>query len=203
MSSTTPTLAVGVGEAAFYGPKIDFMAKDAIGREHQVATIQLDFNQPEGFDLNCTNEQGEDERIVMLHCAVMGSQERFLSVYIEHTAGKFPVWCAPEQVRLLSVNQEDTTLEFVESLRHKGKKLGLRVAVDNSNESVGKKIRAAEMAKVPYTIVIGEKEISGGELTPRIRKDLAVSEEAKSYTVDEFLKTIQNEATSRVSKSSL
>ncbi len=194
---------VGVGEAAFYGPKIDFMAKDAIGREHQVATIQLDFNQPEGFDLNCTNEQGEDERIVMLHCAVMGSQERFLSVYIEHTAGKFPVWCAPEQVRLLSVNQEDSTIEFVESLRQQGKKLGVRVATDNSNESVGKKIRAAEMAKVPYTIVIGEKEISGGELTPRIRKDLAVSEEAKSYTVDEFLKTIQNEATSRVSKSSL
>ncbi len=194
---------VGVGEAAFYGPKIDFMAKDAIGREHQVATIQLDFNQPEGFNLNCTNEQGEDERIVMLHCAVMGSQERFLSVYIEHTAGKFPVWCAPEQVRLLSVNQENTTVEFVESLRKHGRRLGLRVAVDNSNESVGKKIRAAEMAKVPYTVVIGEKEIGGGELTPRIRKDLAVSDEANSYTAEEFFKTIQNEATSRVSKSSL
>jgi threonyl-tRNA synthetase len=194
---------VGVGEAAFYGPKIDFMAKDAIGREHQVATIQLDFNQPEGFDLTCTNEQSEDERIVMLHCAVMGSQERFLSVYIEHTAGKFPVWCAPEQVRLLSVNQEDATTEFVETLRKKARRLGLRVAVDNSNESVGKKIRAAEMAKVPYTVVIGEKEIGGGELTPRIRKDLAVSEVAKSYTVDEFLKTIENEAASRVSKSSL
>jgi threonyl-tRNA synthetase len=193
----------GVGEAAFYGPKIDFMAKDAIGREHQLATIQLDFNQPEGFDLTCTNENGEDERIVMLHCAVMGSHERFLSVYIEHAAGKFPVWCAPEQIRLLSVNQEPETVAFVEELQRQGKALGLRVVSDNSNESVGKKIRAAELWKVPYVIVVGEKEVGGGELTPRIRKDLVVSEEAKSYTVEEFLKTVANEAKSRVGKTSL
>ena len=171
---------VGIGEAAFYGPKIDFMGHDAIGREHQVATIQLDFNQPEGFDLTCTNEAGDPERIVMLHCAVMGSHERFLSVYIEHTAGKFPVWCAPEQVRLLSVNQEAETVAFVENLQRQGKALGLRVGVDNSNESVGKKIRAAEMWKVPYTLVIGEKEVGGGELTPRIRKDLVVHEDVRS-----------------------
>lgn len=194
---------IGVGEAAFYGPKIDFMAKDAIGREHQVATIQLDFNQPEGFNLNCTNEQGEDERIVMLHCAVMGSQERFLSVYIEHTAGRFPVWNAPEQVRFISVNQEADTLAFVDMLVRKAKGLRLRVKVDNSNESVGKKIRSAEMWKVPYTVVLGEKEISGDELVPRIRKDLVVSDEAKSYTVEEFLKTVANEAKARVSKSSM
>ncbi len=194
---------VGVGEAAFYGPKIDFMAKDAIGREHQVATIQLDFNQPEGFDLTCTNEDGEAERVVMLHCAVMGSHERFLSVYIEHTAGKFPVWNAPEQIRLISVNQEAATVEFVDGIVQQAKELGLRVRVDNSNESVGKKIRDAEMWKVPYTVVLGEKEIGGGELVPRIRKDLAVSEAAKSYTVDEFLKTVANEAKSRVSKTSL
>lgn len=194
---------VGVGEAAFYGPKIDFMAKDALGREHQVATIQLDFNQPEGFNLTCTNEEGEDERIVMLHCAVMGSHERFLSVYIEHTAGRFPVWCAPEQIRILSVNQEDVTMAYVEKLRQQGKALGLRVSVDNSNESVGKKIRAAELWKVPYVIVAGEKEVGGGELTPRIRKDLAVSDEAKSYTVDEFLQTVANEAKTRVNKTSL
>ncbi len=194
---------VGIGEAAFYGPKIDFMGHDAIGREHQVATIQLDFNQPEGFDLTCTNEAGDPERIVMLHCAVMGSHERFLSVYIEHTAGKFPVWCAPEQVRLLSVNQEAETVAFVENLQRQGKALGLRVGVDNSNESVGKKIRAAEMWKVPYTLVIGEKEVGGGELTPRIRKDLVVHEDVRSYTAEEFLKTVANEAKSRVSKTSL
>lgn len=194
---------VGVGEAAFYGPKIDFMAKDAIGREHQVATIQLDFNQPEGFNLTCVNEQGEDERIVMLHCAVMGSQERFLSVYIEHTAGKFPVWCAPEQVRILSVNQEESTLAYVEKLRRRGKELGLRIVIDNSNESVGKKIRSAELWKVPYVIVAGEKEVGGGELRPRIRKDLVVGEDSNSYTVDEFLKTVAHEAKSRVTKTSL
>lgn len=191
------------GEAAFYGPKIDFMVTDAIGREHQLATVQLDFVQPERFELEYAAEDGSAGRPVMIHSATLGSIERFLSVYIEHTAGKFPVWCAPEQVRLLSVNQEDSTTEFVESLRQQGKKLGVRVATDNSNESVGKKIRAAEMAKVPYTVVIGEKEIGGGELTPRIRKDLAVSDEANSYTAEEFFKTIQNEATSRVSKSSL
>lgn len=194
---------VGVGEAAFYGPKIDFMAKDALGREHQVATIQLDFNQPEGFDLTCINEQGEAERIVMLHCAVMGSQERFLSVYIEHTAGRFPVWNAPEQVRIISVNQEESTLAFTDSIKQKAIALGLRITVDNANESVGKKIRAAEVWKVPYTVVIGEKEISGGELVPRIRADLAVQEPPVSRTVDEFLKTVANEAKSRTSKTSL
>lgn len=194
---------VGVGEAAFYGPKIDFMAKDAIGREHQVATIQLDFNQPEGFNLTCTNEDGEDERIVMLHCAVMGSHERFLSVYIEHTAGRFPVWCAPEQVRLVSVNQEADTLEYVEKLQQAGKALGLRIEADNGNESVGKKIRSAELWKVPYVIVVGEKEVAGGELTPRIRQDMVVGDSAKAYTAEEFLHTVANEAATRASKTSL
>ena len=193
----------GVGEAAFYGPKIDFMAKDALGREHQVATIQLDFNQPEGFDLTCTNESGEPERIVMLHCAIMGSHERFLSVYIEHTAGKFPVWCSPEQVRIITVNQESPTIDFVNDLRQIGKELRLRLVIDDGNESVGKKIRAAELAKVPYTIVVGEKEVGGGELTPRIRKDLVVNNTPRSYTVNEFLQTVANEAKTRVSKSSM
>ncbi len=194
---------VGVGEAAFYGPKIDFMAKDALGREHQVATIQLDFNQPEGFNLTCTNEDGEAERIVMLHCAVMGSHERFLSVYIEHTGGKFPVWNAPEQVRLITVNQEKATVELADDVVRRAKELGLRVKVDNDSESVGKKIRSAEIWKVPYTVVIGEKEIAGGELVPRIRSDLVVNETTNSYTMDEFLKTVAHEAKSRVAKSSL
>jgi threonyl-tRNA synthetase len=191
------------GEAAFYGPKIDFMATDAIGREHQVATIQLDFVQPERFELEYTAEDGSQGRPVMIHCALLGSIERFLSVYIEHTAGKFPVWLAPEQVRLITVNQEAATTEFADKLLQSAKALGLRVTVDNSNESVGKKIRAAEVWKVPYTVVLGEKEIAGGELQPRIRADLAVSQEPKGYTAEEFFKTIAHEAKSRTSKTSL
>jgi len=193
----------GVGEAAFYGPKIDFMAKDAIGRTWQVATIQLDFNQPEGFDLVCINEQGERERIVMVHAAVMGSIDRFLSVYIEHTAGKFPVWLAPEQVRLATVNQQEETLAFAGQLLARARKLGIRAMIDDSNESVGKKIRAAEVMKVPYTIVIGEKELAGGEILPRIRADLAVSGQHTPKTAEELLKTVAHEAASRVNKSSL
>jgi threonyl-tRNA synthetase len=191
------------GEAAFYGPKIDFMATDALGREHQVATVQLDFVQPERFGLEYTAEDSNAQQPVMIHCALLGSIERFLSVYIEHTAGKFPVWTAPEQIRFISVNQEDTTVAFVDELVLRAKALGLRVLADNSNESVGKKIRAAEMMKVPYTVVVGEKEIGGGDITPRIRGDLAVSETPKGYTAEEFLKTVANEAKSRVSKTSL
>lgn len=194
----------GVGEAAFYGPKIDFMAKDAIGREHQVATIQLDFNQPEGFDLTCKNETGEDERIVMLHCAIMGSHERFLSVYIEHTAGRFPVWCAPEQVRIISVNQEDVTLGLARKIAEQAKALGLRISLDDSNESVGKKIRSAESWKVPYTVVIGDKEVASGKLTPRIRSDLAVQDRPEGvYDVEHFLNSVANEARGHVTRSSL
>ncbi len=193
------------GEAAFYGPKIDFMATDAIGREHQVATVQLDFVQPERFKLEYTAEDGTAQRPVMVHCAILGSIERFLSVYIEHTAGKFPVWCAPEQLRLITVNQEQPTVEFAAKMQLQAKELGLRVGVDNTNESVGKKIRAAEMAKVPYSVVIGEREIGGGELSVRIRGDLAVYEghEGKTYTVQELLGTIANEAKARVTKTSL
>jgi threonyl-tRNA synthetase len=191
------------GEAAFYGPKIDFMVADALGREYQLSTVQLDFVQPERFELEYTAEDGSVQRPVMIHCALLGSIERFLSVYIEHTAGKFPVWVAPEQIRLISVNQEDATVNFAAELERKAKELGLRVTVDNSNESVGKKIRAAEVWKVPYTVVIGEKEVAGGDLTPRIRGDLAVSDTAKAYGADQFLGTVVNEVKTRVSKSSM
>lgn len=191
------------GEAAFYGPKIDFMATDAIGREHQLATVQLDFVQPGRFGLEYAAEDGSKKQPVMIHCAIMGSIERFLSVYIEHTAGKFPVWVAPEQIRLLSVNQEEVTVKFVEEVAGQAREMGLRLTVDNANESVGKKIRAAELAKVPYAVVIGEKEISSRELVPRIRKDIAVHPEPQGVTVDEFLKTVAHEAKARVQKTSL
>lgn len=191
------------GEAAFYGPKIDCMVTDAIGREHQLATIQLDFVQPERFGLEYTNQDGSLRQPVMLHTALLGSVERFLSVYIEHTAGKFPVWLAPEQVRLITVNQEEPTVTFAEKIRERAQELGLRVAVDSDNESVGKKIRNAELMKVPYTIVIGQKEIETGELVPRVRKDMEVSAEHESRTVEEFLGTVVHEVKSRTSKTSL
>jgi threonyl-tRNA synthetase len=194
--------ADGLGEAAFYGPKIDFMAKDAIGREHQVATIQLDFNQPEGFDLTCTNEQGESERIVMIHAAIMGSIERFLSVYIEHSAGKFPVWLAPEQVRVATVNDSKELTKLAEKIRLQMKAAGVRGTVDISNESVGKKIRAAEMWKVPYTLVVGEQELKHGVVTPRVRGDLAVGE-SQPMEIADFIKSVANESVSRASRSSL
>jgi threonyl-tRNA synthetase len=178
------------------------MATDAIGREHQVATVQLDFVQPERFKLEYTGVDGTPEQPVMIHCALLGSIERFLSVYIEHTAGKFPVWNAPEQVRIASVNQEDETLAYVAKLEAEAYKHGLRVVIDNSNESVGKKIRAAETAKVPYSLIVGDKERETGEVIPRIRGDLQV-QEPQPMKYENFFKTVSNEAKSRVSKSSL
>jgi threonyl-tRNA synthetase len=194
---------VAEGEAAFYGPKIDIMATDALGREWQLATEQLDFVQPERFGLEYTAEDGSQQRPVMIHKALLGSVERFMSVYIEHTAGKLPVWLSPEQVRFVTVNQETATAGFADKLLRQAKEAGVRASVDNSNESVGKKIRNAELMKVPYTIVVGEKEIASGELSPRVRADLEVSEEHKLMTADEFLKTVAHEAKSRVSRSSL
>ncbi len=191
----------GLGEAAFYGPKVDFMAEDALGRVWQVATIQVDFNQPEGFDLACINEKGEPERIVMIHAAIMGSIERFLAVYIEHVNGAFPVWLAPEQVRLVTINEK--VEKFARELAAKMAAAGLRVEIDARNESIGKKIRAAETIKVPYTLVVGEKEAKGGKLLPRVRKDIAVKHSEDGIEVEEFIKTVQNEAKSRVHQSSL
>ncbi len=191
------------GEAAFYGPKLDFMAKDAIGRVWQVATVQFDFVQPERFELAYIDEKGEKQRPIMIHCAIMGSFDRFFSVYIEHTAGKFPVWLAPEQIRLITVNQEEPTVQCAEEFLEKAKAKGLRVTIDNSNESVGKKIRAAEMMKVPYTLVIGEKEVASGEVVPRVRKDIEVQTQQTPVTIDEFLGTVANETKARTSHTSL
>jgi len=190
------------GEAAFYGPKIDFMATDAIGREHQVATIQLDFVQPNRFNLEYVGESGNVSNPVMIHCALLGSIERFLSVYIEHTAGKFPLWLAPEQVRIITVNQEHKTIGFAEKLFEHAKSLGIRISVDNSNESVGKKIREAELLKIPYTVVIGEKEMETDKIVPRVRSDMKVAKADSTTGINEFLKTVSNEIKSRVLKSS-
>jgi len=174
------------GEAAFYGPKIDFVAKDSLGREWQVATIQLDFNMPERFDLNCTNEKGEDERIFMFHCAVMGSIERFLSVLIEHTSGDFPAWLAPTQVALLPVSAEKH-LDFTRELAEKLKGLGVRVAIDDSDETVGKKIRSAEQMKMPYMLVIGDKEMGSDTLAVRKRGE----RDMVDMSIEELVKALE------------
>ena len=192
------------GEAAFYGPKIDFMATDAIGREHQVATVQLDFVQPERFGLEYADEHGERQRPVMIHCAILGSIERFMSVYIEHTAGRFPLWVAPEQLRIIQVKDTDEVMNFVQQLLAAAREKGIRVHVDDDNQSVGKKIRDAEVWKVPYTLVIGEKEVQAERLKPRVRSDLAVlGDVEREYEVDQFLGSLANEIKARASKSSL
>ena len=164
------------GEAAFYGPKIDFMAEDAMGREHQVATIQLDFVQPERFNLCFINEKGEKERPVMIHHATMGATERFLSIFIEHTSGWFPFWCAPEQVRIVTVNNEVTKYvdeikaELSEIVLEKPLKHNeLRFSVDLSDESLGKKIRRAVSMKIPVIIVIGLKDANERVVSLRLK----------------------------------
>ncbi len=154
-----------VGEAAFYGPKIDFLAKDSLGREWQVATIQLDMNMPERFDLTCVNEKGEKERVVMIHAAIMGSIERFLSIIIEHFAGAFPVWLAPVQVMVASVSDE--YVPAAQTLVAELAAIDVRVELDDSHESIGKKIRHAEKQKIPFMLVFGAKEAGGADITIR------------------------------------
>ena len=190
------------GEAAFYGPKIDFMATDAIGREHQVATVQLDFVQPERFELEFTNKEGAMETPIMIHSALLGSVERFLSVYIEHTEGRFPVWLAPEQIRFITVNQTEELVQYTESLYKKAKNLGLRVTMDNSNESVGKKIRNAEKMKIPYVCVIGEQELRSEQTTPRVRGDLG-TQPVDKIEISSFMDTVLKEMNSRARKTAL
>ena len=193
---------VGEGEAAFYGPKIDFMGTDALGREWQLATPQLDFVQPERFSLKYTDEGGQEKTPVMIHFALMGSLERFMSAYIENSKGRFPVWLAPEQVRIITVNQENSTVSFANELKEKALDQNLRIEVDNSNESVGKKIRSSEMMKIPYTIVLGEKEIVSGAVTPRIRDDLKSGAEP-TLSISDFIKKVSEESTARSRTSTL
>ena len=162
------------GEAAFYGPKIDFMATDAIGREHQVATVQLDFVQPQRFGLEYADADGNFTTPVMIHCALLGSIERFLSVFIEHTGGWFPFWAAPEQVRVLTIN--DTVLEYVDkittilsdiTLMKPVRYNDVRFTIDSRNESLGKKIREATSMKIPVQLIVGPKDMEANEVSIR------------------------------------
>ena len=164
------------GEAAFYGPKIDFMATDAIGREHQVATVQLDFVQPQRFGLEYADNDGNFTTPIMIHCALLGSIERFLSVFIEHTGGWFPFWAAPEQVRILTIN--DTVLDYVAeittilsevTLMKPIKYNDVRFTTDIRNESIGKKIREATVVKIPTQIIVGPKDKAARVVSIRTR----------------------------------
>lgn len=166
------------GEAAMYGPKLDFMATDSMGREHQVATIQLDMNQPERFDLTCINEKGEKERVVMIHCAIMGSIERFSAVLIEHLGGVFPLWLSPEQVRVLPVS--DKQAEYAASVVEALRAAGIRAEL-SADDSLGKRIRAMKMAKVPYFIVVGDQEVADKTVTIENREGQKVTESLDSF----------------------
>lgn len=181
----------GTGEAAFYGPKLDFLAKDSLGREWQVATIQLDMNMPERFDLNCINEKGEKERVVMIHAAVMGSIERFMSILIEHTGGAFSTWLAPVQVSILPI--ADRHIEAAQQTAHELRKAGIRAHVDESAESIGKKIRASETMKVPYAVVMGDKDIDAGVISVRKRG----GEDLGQMSTSEFSERLNSEISSR------
>ncbi len=179
------------GEAAFYGPKIDFMAKDSLGRTHQVATAQLDFVQPGRFELTYTDKDGSEKTPVMIHFASLGSIERFLSVYIEHTAGAFPLWLAPEQVRIIPVSDKFT--EYAKSVHEKLDKEGVRVKLDDDSESLGKRIRTAEKLKVPTIMVVGEKEQESNSVA--IRRHGFGDEGSKD--LDEAVSSILEEISTR------
>lgn len=167
---------IGIGEAAIYGPKMDFMATDALGRKTQLATVQLDYAQPERFGLEYTAEDGSKQRPIMIHCALLGSIERFLSIYIEHTAGWFPLWAAPEQVRILTIN--DTVLDYVAEIEQVLRDTVLMAPVrfnemrfsrDDRNESLGKKIREATAWKIPVQLIVGPKDKETREVSVRTR----------------------------------
>ncbi len=181
---------VDEGEAAFYGPKIDFKGKDSIGREWQLATIQLDFNQPERFELEYTNETGNKVRPVMIHIAVAGSLERFMAILIEHFAGVFPVWLSPVQVQLAPVSEKHIT--GTEEMASEFRQAGIRIELDASDETVGNKVRKAVGKKVPYILIVGDKELSGEDLMIRIRGQEKQEQMSKKEFIDKVLAEIKN-----------
>ena len=181
---------IGVGEAAFYGPKIDFIAKDAIGREWQLATIQLDFNLPERFGLEYVGDDGAKHRPVMVHRAILGSIERFLGILIEHFAGAFPVWLAPVQVQIIPVGSQHG--KIAKKLDALLKAQGIRSAYDEGRDTVGYKIRKSEKMKVPYMLVIGDKEKSLKKLTVRVR--------GKKKEIPTTLKTFIDRVSTEIAK---
>ncbi|MGU3342040.1 threonine--tRNA ligase [Staphylococcus succinus] len=175
-------------DGAFYGPKIDIHIKDALGRSHQCGTIQLDFQMPETFDLSYINENNEKERPVVIHRAVYGSIDRFLGILLEHYAGHLPLWLAPTQVKVIPVNNK-IHLYYVDNVKKRLKSKGIRANIDNTEEKMGYKIRNAQLQKVPYTIVIGDKEINDNTISVRKYR----GNEEKVYNLEGFIEQIINE----------
>ena len=182
---------INEGDGAFYGPKIDFHLKDSIGRTWQCGTIQLDMMLPEKFDLNYIGEDGEKHRPIMVHRVVYGSIERFIGILIEHYAGAFPVWLAPVQIKLLPIT--DAHFAYAKELAEKFFALNIRAEVDDRNEKVGKKIRDSQVKKIPYTVVIGDKEVETGVLP--IRKYSA--KDSVDMSVDDFIAYVQKKISTR------
>lgn len=178
---------VGIGEAAMYGPKLDFVATDSLGRTHQVATIQLDRNLPERFDLTCINEQGEKERIVMIHAAIAGSLERFAGVMIEHTAGNFPLRFAPVQLAVIPVAEVHN--EYAQDIYNKLTDAGFRTDFNDSKDGFGKKVRNAKKQKLPYFVIIGDKDIEAEKVTLESRD----TGESEQLTIEEVLAKLSEE----------
>ncbi len=182
---------VETGEAAFYGPKLDFMVKDALGRQWQLGTIQVDYNLPERFDLTYKGSDNEMHRPVMIHRAPFGSMERFIAILLEHTGGNFPLWLMPEQVIVLSISEKYE--KYAEKVLISLENDEIRALTDNRNETVGKKIREAEMQKFPYMIIVGEQEEKDNTITVRQHG----GEDLGTITVEDFVKIVKD----RISKS--
>ena len=178
-----PTV-IEYGEAAFYGPKLDFMVKDAIGRKWQLGTIQVDYNLPERFDLEYTAEDGSKKRPVMIHRAPFGSIERFTAVLLEHTAGHLPVWLAPDQVKVLPVSEKYQ--EYAEKVCDSLKNADIRASVDARNETLGKRIREISLLRVPILVIVGEKEMNAGSVSVR-REGV----DQGSMSVEDFIRYIK------------
>jgi threonyl-tRNA synthetase len=185
------TYEVAEGEGAFYGPKVDFHFRDAIGRLWQLTTVQCDFALPERFEMEYTGEDNQRHRPVMVHRAILGTLERFSAVLIEHYAGAFPLWLSPEQIRFVPV--ADRHVEHCAELADRAKRRGLRPFVDTSKESVGKKIRAAELMRAPYTLVVGDRDIDAGTYTVRDRE----KRETSGLAFDDIVDALVREASDR------
>jgi threonyl-tRNA synthetase len=183
--------SVEPGEAAFYGPKADFVVKDCIGREWQLGTVQLDYNLPKRFDLEYTGADNKPHRPIMIHRAPFGSMERFMGILIEHFAGAFPTWLAPEQVRVVTVS--DKFREYGEKVERQLRDKGLRVNGDYRSDKIGAKIREAQLDKIPYMLVIGEKEATAGTVAVRARTE----GDRGAKTIAEFVECIEREVRER------
>jgi threonyl-tRNA synthetase len=180
--------SVAAGDAAFYGPKIDQLVMDSLKREHQLGTIQLDFQQPLNFDLSYVNEHNSESRPVVIHRAIYGSFERFIAILIEHYAGAFPVWLAPVQVKVLSISEK--TMDYARQVYERLMNEELRVELDIRDDKIGAKIRDAQLEKVPYMIVVGAKEAEAGAVAVRSRE----KGDEGAVPLDQFVARIKSEA---------